>query len=131
MSHSKSINRLMKTSTKRILFWTPRILCLLFAAFISLFALDVFGDHQGLWQTTLALLIHLIPTGILLLILAVTWRWEWVGGLLFPALGAFYIVAFWGRFHWSAYAILSGCLFLLGALFLLGWKYRMELHAKT
>ena len=121
----------MKTATKRFLYWTPRLLCLLFAAFISLFALDVFGEHQGFWNTLLALLMHLIPTGILLLILAVTWRWEWIGGLLFPALGAFYIIAFWGRFHWVTYAILSGSLFLLGALFLLGWKYRVELRAKT
>jgi hypothetical protein len=121
----------MKTPAKRCLFWTPRILCLLFAAFISLFALDVFGENQGFWNTTLALLIHLIPTGIFLLILTVAWRWEWVGALLFPALGAFYILAFWGRFVWYTYALLSGPLFLLGALFLLGWKYRAELRAKT
>ncbi|MEK7678457.1 MAG: hypothetical protein AAB676_21730 [Verrucomicrobiota bacterium] len=118
----------MKTTIKRSLFWTPRILCLLFAGFISLFARDVFGEHHGFWNTALALLMHLIPTGILLLILAVSWRWEWVGGLLFPALGAIYLVAFWGRFHWSAYAVLSGSLFLLGALFLLNWKYRTELQ---
>jgi hypothetical protein len=91
----------------------------------------VFGEHQGSWNTLLALLIHLIPTGILLLILALTWRWEWVGGLLFPALGIFYIVAFWGRFHWFVYVILSGSLFILAALFLLGWEYRVELRAKT
>jgi len=121
----------MKTSIKRFLYWTPRILCLLFAGFISLFALDVFGESHGFWNTALALLMHLIPTGILLLILAVSWRWEWVGGLLFPALGAFYLVAFWGRFHWSAYVILSGSLFLLGALFLLNWKHRTELHPRV
>jgi hypothetical protein len=121
----------MKKPTKRILFWTPRILCLSFIVLISMFALDVFGENRGFWNTTLALLIHLIPTGILLLILALTWRWEWVGALLFPALGAFYIIAFWGRFHWSVYLILSGSLFFLGALFLLGWIYRSELRAKT
>ncbi len=119
----------MKTTAKRILFWTPRVLCLLFAVFISLFALDVFGENHGFWNTVLALLIHLIPTGLLLVILAFTWRWEWIGGLLFPALGAFYIIAFWGRFHWAAYVILSGSLFLLGALFLLGWIYRSDIRA--
>ena len=121
----------MKTSTKRLLFWTPRILCLLFVTFISLFALDVFGENQGFWRTLLALLIHLIPTGILLVILAATWRWEWIGALLFPALGIFYIVAFWGRFHWSVYLLLSGSLFVRGALFLLGWQHRAELRAKS
>jgi hypothetical protein len=120
---------IMKTSIKRFLYWTPRILCLLFAGFISLFALDVFGENSGFWNTALALLMHLIPTGILLLILAVSLRWEWVGGLAFPALGACYLIAFWGRFHWSTYAILSGSLFLLGRLFLLNWKHRAKSHA--
>ncbi len=121
----------MKTSTKRFLFWAPRILCLLFAGFISLFALDVFDGNQGFWNTLLALLIHLIPTGLLLLILAVAWRWEWIGALFFSALGVFYLVAFWGRFHWSVYAIIAGPLFLLGALFLLGWSRRAVIHAKS
>ena len=121
----------MKTATKRLLFWTPRILCLLFAGLISMFALDVFQEHHGFWNTTLALLMHLIPTGLLLIILAVSWRWEWVGGLLFPALGAFYLLAFWGRFHWSVYAIIAGPLFLLGGLFLLGWVKREVVRAKS
>jgi hypothetical protein len=119
----------MKPLTKQMLFWSPRILCLLFAAFISLFALDVFDGHHGFWNTIVALLMHLIPTGLLLLILAASWRWEWVGGFLFPALGVFYLVNFWGRFHWSAYAVIAGPLFLLGALFLLSWGHRAELRA--
>jgi hypothetical protein len=121
----------MKTSTKRFLFWTPRIICILFACFISIFALDVFDETHGFWNTLLALLIHLIPTGLLLLILAVAWRWEWVGALLFSALGILYFIAFWGRFHWSVYAIIAGPLFLLSALFLLGWIRRMDIRAKS
>ena len=119
----------MKTHLHRFLFWTPRILCLVFAGLLSLFALDVFEENHGFWNTALALLLHLIPTAISLLILALSWRWEWIGGVLFPALGAIYLVAFWGRFHWSAYAIISGSLFLLGGLFLLSWKHRADFHA--
>jgi len=78
----------MTTPPKQLLFWSPRILCLLFAAFISIFAADAFGEGYGFWKTILALLIHLIPTGIILVILAISWRWEWVGGILFIALGA-------------------------------------------
>jgi hypothetical protein len=104
---------------------------LLFAGLISLFALDVFEEHRGFWNVTFALLMHLIPTGILLLLLALSWRWEWVGGLLFPALGVFYLVTFWGRFHWSAYAVISGSLFLLGGLFLISWRQRARLQAAT
>ena len=128
--HSETIDLpLMKTYLRSFYFWTPRILCLLFAGFISLFALDVFEENRGFWNTTLALLAHLIPTAILLIILAVSWRREWVGSLLFSALGAFYIIACWGRFHWSTYAIIPGPLFLMGALFLLNWRHRAELRA--
>jgi hypothetical protein len=110
--------------TPRLLFWTPRILCLLFAGFISLFALDVFQENHGFWNTTIALLIHLIPTGILLALLAVSWPWEWIGALGFPALGLFYIISCWGRFPWQTYLIIAGPLVLVGILFLLGWLKR-------
>ena len=119
----------MKQPMKRLLFWTPRILTILFAAFISIFALDVFGEGYGFWKTILALLMHLIPTGIILIVLAMSWRWEWVGAILFTALGAFYLTKFWGRFHWSAYLCISGPLFLIGVLFLLNWRYKRELRA--
>jgi hypothetical protein len=121
----------MKTPLKQLLIWSPRILGLLFAAFISLFALDVFDGRHGFWETALALAMHLIPTAIFLVLLALSWRWEWIGGVGFPALGLLYVVGFWGRFHWSAYALIAGPLFLLGILFLLNWSRRAELHART
>lgn len=119
----------MKSHLQPVLFWTPRVLCLLFAAFISLFALDVFEESHGFWQTALALLMHLIPTAILLALLAVSWRWEWVGGVVFPTLGVIYLVAFWGRFNWSAYALIAGPLFLVGALFLLSARQRKNMQS--
>jgi MFS family permease len=120
----------MKRPVKRLLFWAPRILCILFAVFVSLFALDVFGEGYGFWGTMLALLMHLIPTGVILIVLAISWRWEWVGGILFTALGALYLAMFWGRFDWSAYLLISGPLFLVGALFLINWLYRAELRTQ-
>ena len=100
------------------------MLCLLFAAFISLFALDVFDGSHGVWQTILALIMHLIPTAILLGLLAVCWRWEWIGAVAFPGLGFLYVVMFWGRFHWPAYALIAGPLMLLGILFWAAWRVR-------
>ena len=114
----------MNANVKRILFWTPRVLCLLFAAFLSIFAFDVFDEGHGFWKTALALAIHLIPALILLAALALCWRWEWIGAILFPALGVFYLVATWGRFPWFTYAVIAGPLLLLGMLFLLSWRLR-------
>jgi hypothetical protein len=96
-----------------------------------MFALDVFGEGYGFWKTILALLMHLIPTGIILIVLAISWRWEWVGGILFPALGVLYLVWSWGRFPWSVYVVMSGSLVLVGVLFLLNWVYRRELRASS
>ena len=119
----------MKKSLKQWLVWMPRILGILFAILLSLFALDVFGEGHGFWKTILALLIHLIPTGIVLVALAIAWRWEWAGALLFIGLGALYLVMAGGRFHWSVCVMISGPLFLVGGLFLLNWRFRAQLRS--
>jgi hypothetical protein len=111
-----------------IVFWSPRILALVFAVFMSLFALDVFNERLGLWRTLAALLFHLIPTAIVLVILAVSWRWGIVGTVLFSALGAHYIFSTRGQMHWSAYAVIAGPLFLLALLFLVDWLTRVRLR---
>jgi hypothetical protein len=119
----------MKKPLPQLLFWTPRILCLLFAAFLSVFALDVFEEGYGFWKTVLALLVHLIPTWLILIVLAFSWRREWVGAILFTALAALYPVLFWGRFVWYVYLLMSGPLFVVGGLFLVNWLFRRELRA--
>jgi hypothetical protein len=119
----------MRSQMKRFLFWSPRLLCILFAVFVSVFALDVFGQGYGFWKTILALSMHMIPTAIIILFLAISWRWEWVGGVLYIALGILYIVMFRGRFPWSVYVVMSGPLFLVGILFLIYWRYKKELRA--
>ena len=119
----------MKKPVKQCLVWTPRILGVLFAVFLSVFALDVFGEGHGFWKTILALLIHLIPSGIILVAVAIAWRWEWIGGLLFIGLGALYLVLAGGRFHWSTDVMMSGPLLLVGGLFLLNWRFRAELRS--
>jgi hypothetical protein len=113
----------MRRTIERLLHWTPRILGILFAVLVSAFALDVFGEGYTFWQTTLALTVHLIPTAAVLGALAISWRWGWAGGLVFLALGSWYLVTSWGRFHWSAYVVIAGPLFLLGLLFEIDWWY--------
>jgi hypothetical protein len=112
----------MRTATERLLHWSPRVIGLLFAAFLSVFALDVFDEGHGFWKTRLALAIHLVPTAVVLGALALAWRWGWAGGLAFLGLGAWYVATAWGRFPWSAYVVIAGPLFLLGLLFVLDWR---------
>ena len=111
----------MKTRITPVLFWVPRILCIVFALLLSTFALDVFGEGLSFWQTVLALLVHLIPTWIIIAVLIVSWHRGWFGAAFFPGLGLLYLVTTWGRFHWSVYLMIAGPLFLMGVLFLGEW----------
>lgn len=114
----------MEKLLTRALYWAPRVLSLLFAAFISLFALDVFGEGYGLWETLLDLVIHLIPTALILLIAALAWRWEWVGALAYLGMAAWYVAGSGGRQHWVTYVVIVGSLLLLAVLYLLSWRWR-------
>ncbi|MCB9283174.1 MAG: hypothetical protein H6563_03800 [Lewinellaceae bacterium] len=116
----------MQSSTQKALYWAPRILTILFAAFLSIFALDVFEENQDLGKTLVAFILHLGPTFLIILILVLAWRWEWVGAIGFLLLSILYLITSWGRFHWSAYAIISGGLFLLAVLFFVSWRVRSK-----
>jgi len=63
--------------------WTPRVLCILAILFVSLFALDSFDPKLTIGEQILGFLIHLIPSFILAIFLAVAWKWELIGGILF------------------------------------------------
>ena len=117
----------MNTSAKRVLFWTPRFLCIFIAGFLSKLALDVFGEGFGLWQTIGALLLHLSPTFIVVIALVIAWRWEWLGAALFGGLGVFFVVLSWERL---SYLIMAGPLVLIGVLFLFNWIYRAQLRTR-
>jgi hypothetical protein len=117
---------LVTERVKKILFWTPRVLGILIAIFISLFALDVFIEGYSFWETIMALLMHLIPTVIFLVILGIAWRWERIGGILFILLGLLYITLFWDPDQLPAYLLISGPLFLAGIFFLLDGYIRKE-----
>ena len=120
----------MTEVSKRVLYWTPRGLCIALALFLSLFAMDVFGEGLGFWRTLLALLMHLVPVFALLLILAFAWRWEWVGAVFLTVLGCLQIWLMHSRhMPWESSAFIAGPLFLLAVLFLANWLKRKELHA--
>jgi hypothetical protein len=124
----------MATATHRgFVFWAPRVLTIAFIAFLSIFALDVFGGHHGFWRTLFALTMHLIPNFVLIGILVLAWRREWIGAVLFAVLAAGYVLGPlqpWPVRHQPLPArlmtdlIIAGPGFVIAALFLLGWLRR-------
>ena len=101
------------------LYWAPRILGIVTVLFLALFALDVFAEGYSFGDLLTALFMHLVPSLVILLALVIAWRRERWGGGLFIFLGIIYIWMFWDQGFWGAYLIISGPLFLTGALFLL------------
>ncbi|HTX91278.1 MAG TPA: hypothetical protein VMC09_08680 [Anaerolineales bacterium] len=120
----------MNKSLKSFLFWTPRVLSILFILFVGLFSLDVFETKAGFWATLLGFLIHNIPTFILIAALILAWRWEWVGAALFIGFGIWYIAASWGRFDWTAPLLLGGIPILVGLFYLVSWVWRKRIREK-
>jgi hypothetical protein len=51
------------------------------------FALDAFDPELSIWQQIVGFLIHLIPSFILIALLMVAWKREFIGGIIFILLG--------------------------------------------
>jgi len=119
--------------SNRFLFWAPRALSIALIAFLSMFAMDVFGENLGFWETAQALAIHLIPSIVLIAALILAWRWEWIGATLYGAAGLLYFfwVATLSRPVPPAIRIvwvlgIAGPAFLIAALFLVNWINRRK-----
>lgn len=84
----------MTPIASKLLTWFPRVVALLFAGFISIFALDSFEGHDSFLQKLIHLLLHLIPTASVLLVLALAWRRRIIGGLAFMILGMVFTIHF-------------------------------------
>lgn len=119
--------KFMKPQTKKIIFWAPRILAIIFIAFLSLFSLDIFDMGLNPWSIVTGLFIHNIPSLILIGILIVAWRYEIVGAMAFCLAGLAYIFLIlsnsnfqWYMLSWSM--IIAGPAFAISILFYLGWQ---------
>lgn len=101
----------------RILVIAARTVAILGIGFISLFALDVFEPGRPPLDIAIALVMHLIPSFVLVFMLLVAWRWPLAGGVLYLAIAA--VPFFIGSAQpLATNAILAGPFALAGALFL-------------
>lgn len=125
---------LMKKKPEKIskpLYWTPRILSILFAAFLALFSLDVFGEGLSFWQLAGAFLMHNIPVFVLAIIIWISWKHELVGAIGFVLAGLLYIARLlmnpqleWYMLSWSI--TIAGPAFVVGILFFINWRRKRK-----
>jgi hypothetical protein len=107
----------MSGQVERALYWSPRLLAMAFAAFLSVFALDAFDGSRDAAGAATALAIHLAPTALVLVVLWLAWRRERTGALLFFALAVGYCLQAWGRFGGATIAIMAAPMVLIALLF--------------
>ena len=118
----------MEKKINRFIFWTPRIFVILFALFLAIFSLDVFDSAVGLSQILVGLLLHNIPSLVLLVFLIVSWNHDLLGGIIFMILGVACvirtIIALLMSPSWiiNPIFIIGSIVFLfIGSMFLVGW----------
>ena len=110
----------MTITPARVLLWSPRVLGILVCLFLGLFALDSFSEGRPFVQSLGAFAIHVAPAVLLLAVVAISWRWPWVGAVTFIGLAAAYTTMV-RRLDWSV--VISGPLLIVGTLFLWSWWY--------
>jgi len=110
---------------QKIIHWLPRILSIAFILFLSLFALDVFGEYTG-WELVLALFMHLLPSFVLLGIVIISWKYDLVGAVVFLVFAVLYIKEAGLDRPWTWYAFISGPAFLTAILFFVSWLQKKK-----
>ena|SRR3989344_5562957 len=123
----------MKKNIGKFIYWTPRILSIIFLLFLTLMSLDVISPELSIWQIAFGLFMHNIPVLVLFIVLLIAWKYEIVGGIAFILGGLLYIAiilmnALKNQFEWymlSWVIQISGMAFFIGILFLIGW-YRKK-----
>jgi hypothetical protein len=108
----------MKMTARVLWFWTPRVLAILFALFISLFALDAFAVDKPFLEQVAGFLIHLIPTAVVVAATAIAWKRGVIGGVLFILIGAAYVFQTFYN-GWELALTFGGLPILTGVLFIL------------
>jgi len=109
-----------------LLYWLPRVLMILFILFISLFALDVFGEDYAAPEFAVALVMHLLPTIFLVVLAIVAWKWEKIGGILIILLGLLFTLFFDTYENLISFLIISVPMFLVGILFLMDYHHNVK-----
>ncbi|MBS3121930.1 hypothetical protein J4434_03550 [Candidatus Woesearchaeota archaeon] len=119
----------MNKKISKSVYWTPRILSILFILFLALMSLDIFEGNYGFWGTIIGLFMHNIPVFILSIFLLISWKYEWVGGVVFILAGILYIAGIlmtaittgfeWYYLFWVVQ--ISGIAFFIGILFFVNW----------
>lgn len=106
----------------KILYWSPRVLAILFGGFLCLFALDSFDELNG-WKTIFAAVMHLMIPAIVALATIISWKKDLAGAIIFFFFAIYYVSMVGLDRHWSWYASISGPALITALLFFINWRH--------
>jgi len=112
--------KIMSEPSRKLLLWSPRIVGIAVCLFLGMFALDSTGRLPDF-------VAHVAPVLALLVAVLLSWRWEWVGAVVF--IGVAFAYAWMARDHLAWIPLIAGPLLLAGILFSLSWLRHEELRA--
>ena len=126
----------MEKGINKFIYWTSRILSIIFICFLALFSLDVISPELSFWQIVVGLFMHNIPVFVLLIILLISWKYEIVGGIAFILAGILYTALMLMRMLANPFQgymlvsilIIAGPAFCIGILFIINWLKKRNNH---
>lgn len=116
---------------KNILFWLPRILVICYILFISVFSLDAFYGENSFWYELGSFFMHLVPSIILAILLWISWKRDFAGGMIFLISGFLFTFIYATFRSVPSFVCLSCPLYLAGILYLINYamKYKKNTSA--
>lgn len=105
---------------EKIFLRIAKILIIIYILFISIFALDMFGEALPWWEILIGFLIHLIPSFILIGILIWANKKPLWGGIFFVILSICFTFFFETYQMWQSFVFLTIPVLVIGVLFILG-----------
>ena len=102
--------------------WAPRIMGLGLAGFLALFALDSLTNPQDILETTIALVMGLVPSLVVLTVVGIGWRHPGLAAVLFTLFALIYSLDALSHPGWVL--LIAGPLLLVAVLFFVSWRAR-------
>ncbi len=101
----------------------PRIFAIIYIAFLSILALDIFDIGFFSWQEKLiAFIMHLIPSFLTIACLIIAWKRLAAGGILFLALAVGFTIWFRTYRSLGTFAVASLPPIIIGGLFIVSGR---------
>src|SRR6476619_5611236 len=117
----------MSRSRLWLLVWGPTVLGLVVCIYLSYFALDSIRPGPGVRLSLTEIAVQLIPTLVLLVIIALSWRWQLIGVVVFGCLTLAY--TFMARSRPSWIPVIAGPLLVVALAYLFAWWRLDDLDA--